>query len=237
MTLHSFNCPNCGAGLQGAEEKLLQCRFCNATVRYAPRGITTPYPRPTTRFLQRADFSDPELPGWQLHRPDAVEFGKSHPSELRFDLSPTGARKPLLSTPNHFDNVEAVVNLRFLQIEGSTGDVVAGFSLRRSSGTYVTFSVSASGSFAMGGFLQKGEPWAVVVPWTKHPTLSEPSEPISLRAILKGDRAQFYINENLVVSTRVDGPTSGGVSLDAEVGSTAHRAVIGFVGLELREPS
>ncbi|MCX6056144.1 MAG: hypothetical protein NTZ74_14775 [Chloroflexi bacterium] len=232
-----FDCSICGAPVELplAHTTICDCPYCGRSVQ-VPAALNPYLSR--GKLLQRVDFNDPRLPGWEQVHPENQKLVPGNPVELQANYPPSDLVHYILKTSGFFEDLDAAVTIRFL--EGDCGLISAGMFLRYQdgSGGYCIL-ISAQSSYVLGCYETPpgGElVWKTIMDWKSHSALlAGLNQSNRVRMVALGSHLKVYLNEMLATSIRDDLYQKGQFHLAAEPGNKSSISVA-FSNLELREP-
>jgi hypothetical protein len=235
--MKALNCPNCGAALpqRAIKTDLTSCEFCGTTFRVAK----THTPEPDMGdLLLGADFSNKDMPGWEVMNQDLLTFHKGSPSELRGVYKPNVNTYYVLRSSGILDDFDAGINITFT--DGDREIIRAGFYSRfiHEEGGYVAF-ISAQRSYTVAYYVKDVEKkelvWETLLPWTFHAALRDGMNVTNrLRVICHGERFKVYLNGVLATSFKDERYKRGKLYLAVAPTEKSSLGIV-FSDLQLRE--
>jgi len=235
---HSLDCHSCGApiALHSLHSPIINCPYCNKSVQ-VPKDLL-PY-LSTGKVLLRADFNDPNLPGWEKVNPECQSLVLGPQPEFQSRFPSSGRVHFALKSSGYFEDQDASVTMRFL--EGDTTYIRAGLFLRYQDGIGgYGILVSAQSTYLIGYYeTPPGEKmaWKTKLNWTTHtallPGLNQSNR---LRVVAQGNRFKVYLNGVMATSIKDDLYQEGQIRLAVEP-SDKSDIRIAFSTLEIREPA
>jgi hypothetical protein len=143
----------------------------------------------------------------------------------------------LLESYGSFDDIDAAVTIRFLEVEDVTKHCRLGFALRRTEeeGHY-SVDIAPKGNYCVAGYEKQSadKNWRVLVNFASHPALRVGVGVANrLRVVARNDHLRVYINGALASSVRDSRFTYGTVAIVLE--NPGSDAKFALTDLELRE--
>lgn len=229
--LQALTCERCGAAVQFVNERVMVCSYCgqvyNLSEAQAPRR---------GELLLRADFTDPNVPGWRLYHKENLHVGEGGLPRLVCDFEKKSDTSWVLESFGSFDNVDASVTITFLEVEDVTKHCRLGFSLRWTEEGRYSVDIAPKGNYCAASYEKQGDTgkWHMLVDYASHPALrAGVGVPNRLRVVTYNDHLRVYLNGALASSVRDPKFTYGTVGIVLE--NSGSDVKFALSELELRE--
>ena len=230
--LQSLTCERCGASIQLTDERFVACPYCgqfyNLSELQGPRR---------GELLLAADFLDPKVPGWRLYNEDKLRVGDGGRPQLVGTFPKQGPTSWVIESYGSFDNVDAAVTIKFLEVEDVTKHCRLGFSMRWTEDGRYSVDIAPKGNYCVAVYDKRAEEnkrWKILVDFPTHPALrAGVGVENRLRVVNYNDHLRVYINGVLVSSVRDSKFTYGTVGIVLE--NSTSDVKFELYDLELRE--
>ncbi len=229
--LQSLTCDRCGGAVQLAGERFAACPYCGQV--YNLSEMRGPH---RGELLLAADFRDPSVPGWRVYGKEHLRIGEGGRPELVGDFPKQELTAWLLESSGSFDNIDAAVTIKFLEVEDVTKHCRLGFAVRWTEEGRYGVDIAPKGNYCVARYEKQGDAgtWKILVDFVSHPALRVGVGVANrLRVVAYNDHLRVYINDALASSVRDSRFTYGTVGIVLENTTSAAKFVL--TDLELRE--